>query len=93
MARVPIAPNDPVFYLNHCNVDRLWAEWQRDNKKAVQYPEFGPVPGRRLEDEMIPWITGSTVGAVRAKDVLRRSPFPTAIQSILGEGYKYDTEA
>lgn len=23
------SPNDPVFYLNHCNVDRIWAIWQR----------------------------------------------------------------
>lgn len=22
------SPNDPAFYLNHCNVDRVWAEWQ-----------------------------------------------------------------
>jgi tyrosinase len=22
------SPNDPVFYLNHCNVDRLWSQWQ-----------------------------------------------------------------
>jgi tyrosinase len=21
------SPNDPVFYLNHCNVDRIWAGW------------------------------------------------------------------
>lgn len=21
------SPNDPVFYLNHCNVDRLWEAW------------------------------------------------------------------
>lgn len=21
------SPNDPVFYLNHCNVDRIWAAW------------------------------------------------------------------
>ena len=24
------SPNDPVFYLNHCNVDRLWSAWQDD---------------------------------------------------------------
>ncbi len=23
------SPNDPVFYLNHCNVDRIWAAWQK----------------------------------------------------------------
>jgi tyrosinase len=22
------SPNDPVFFLNHCNVDRIWAAWQ-----------------------------------------------------------------
>jgi len=21
------SPNDPVFYLNHCNVDRIWEAW------------------------------------------------------------------
>lgn len=22
------SPNDPVFYLHHCNIDRVWAVWQ-----------------------------------------------------------------
>jgi hypothetical protein len=22
------SPNDPVFWLHHCNIDRLWAQWQ-----------------------------------------------------------------
>jgi tyrosinase len=22
------SPNDPVFYLHHCNVDRIWSAWQ-----------------------------------------------------------------
>ncbi|MCH8008308.1 MAG: tyrosinase family protein [Chloroflexi bacterium] len=25
------SPNDPVFFLNHCNVDRIWAAWQSQN--------------------------------------------------------------
>ena len=25
---VPTAPEDPLFFLLHCNVDRLWAMWQ-----------------------------------------------------------------
>ena len=24
-------PRDPLFFLLHCNVDRLWAKWQRQN--------------------------------------------------------------
>jgi tyrosinase len=33
------SPNDPVFFLNHCNVDRLWAAWQR------KYPNAPYLPG------------------------------------------------
>lgn len=29
MGSVPWAANDPVFWLHHCNVDRLWATWNR----------------------------------------------------------------
>lgn len=25
---VPVAPRDPLFFLLHCNVDRIWALWQ-----------------------------------------------------------------
>jgi hypothetical protein len=27
MGSVPWAANDPVFWLHHCNIDRLWASW------------------------------------------------------------------
>jgi tyrosinase len=32
------SPNDPVFYLNHCNVDRIWARWQKDRPNAPYRP-------------------------------------------------------
>ncbi len=28
MGFVPVSVNDPVFWLHHCNVDRIWAQWQ-----------------------------------------------------------------
>ena len=28
LASAATAPRDPVFFLLHCNVDRLWARWQ-----------------------------------------------------------------
>jgi hypothetical protein len=27
MGRVPWAANDPIFWLHHCNIDRIWASW------------------------------------------------------------------
>ncbi|MEH2169738.1 MAG: tyrosinase family protein [Nostoc sp.] len=28
MNSIPSSPYDPIFWLNHANADRLWAEWQ-----------------------------------------------------------------
>lgn len=27
MGQIPTAANDPIFWLHHCNIDRLWASW------------------------------------------------------------------
>jgi tyrosinase len=29
MEPLDISPSDPVFFLHHCNVDRVWAQWQK----------------------------------------------------------------
>ena len=29
MGQIPWAANDPIFWLHHCNIDRLWASWDR----------------------------------------------------------------
>lgn len=47
---VPVAPQDPLFFLLHCNVDRLWAKWQnkfdRDNlTEEKSYPYLSPAAG------------------------------------------------
>jgi tyrosinase len=33
MGSVPYAANDPVFWLHHCNIDRLWASWNKNGGK------------------------------------------------------------
>jgi tyrosinase len=33
--------NDPVFFLHHANVDRLWAEWQAANIAAGRATDVG----------------------------------------------------
>ena len=29
MGTVPWAANDPIFWMHHCNIDRLWASWNK----------------------------------------------------------------
>jgi tyrosinase len=69
------SPNDPVFWLHHANVDRLWANWQARRLAEVpgstpqdHYPPPGelspldgdPAPlGHRLDDQMWPWVGGA----------------------------------
>lgn len=31
------SPLDPLFYLHHCNIDRIWAIWQLNHASEVQY--------------------------------------------------------
>lgn len=31
MANIPTAPADPIFWMNHANVDRIWDMWQKKN--------------------------------------------------------------
>jgi len=47
------SPNDPVFFLHHCNIDRLWAHWQRMHPGASPYlPASGAALGQNLMDAM-----------------------------------------
>lgn len=45
------SPLDPLFYLHHCNIDRLWAIWQQNNSEADEYStDLVTVPeGQRKE--------------------------------------------
>jgi len=49
------SPNDPVFFLNHCNVDRIWESWMTDQGRI--YEPGNGVPdapaGHRIDDAMI----------------------------------------
>ncbi len=49
------SPNDPLFYLNHCNVDRIWAAWMRKYNNPEYLPgdnESSELEGHRLNDLM-----------------------------------------
>ena len=65
ISSIPTAARDPLFFLLHCNVDRLWANWQRqfgrfDFTVAASYDSGANPIGHNLPDTMWPWngITG-----------------------------------
>lgn len=55
MARVPTSPNDPVFYLHHCNVDKIWDSWQRRSPTHTFKPKTGAETGHNFDDGMLPF--------------------------------------
>lgn len=64
--QIGTAAKDPLFFLLHCNVDRLWAKWQKQNGRfdSSQAASFAGDPnnpiGHNLNNTMWPWngITG-----------------------------------
>ncbi len=60
MGNPTASPFDPIFYMHHCNIDRLWAMWQLDGHGDV-YPVAGGNPEHHRNDIMYPW-TGAVAG-------------------------------
>ena len=51
------SPNDLIFFLHHCNIDRLWAMWQMDGHEGNSFfPTSGELHGHNLPDPMWPWV-------------------------------------
>ncbi|MBN3923022.1 tyrosinase family protein [Nostoc sp. NMS4] len=103
MSSVPSSPLDPVFWLHHANVDRLWAEWQNNNHQgSAFYPSTDQPFGHNLNDPMWPWDGNlSTPGAIGPGDILSYLPrflnsdvvTPADTLDIRKYGYTYDTLA
>jgi tyrosinase len=34
------SPNDPVFFLHHCIIDRIWAAWQQKHPSGQYVPDM-----------------------------------------------------
>ncbi|MCH9683191.1 MAG: tyrosinase family protein [Deltaproteobacteria bacterium] len=55
------SPNDPVFFVHHANVDRIWAKWQELRRQvnpsySDDYrPISGGPTGHNIGDGMFPW--------------------------------------
>jgi len=80
MAAVPIAPSDPVFWMHHAEIDRIWRTWTVMpfvGDAALRAPAMGGA------DFVLPGLTGPAGGAARSNDVL----------DVTSLGYDYDTLA
>jgi Common central domain of tyrosinase/Bacterial Ig domain len=66
MKSIPTAAQDPFFFLLHANVDRLWAQWQRDPSSLQRLDPattYGTETGNvNITTIMQPWDgTGTTI--------------------------------
>jgi len=53
------SPTDPVFYMNHCNIDRIWEAWLKGTRQDLGTSTGRPcvierTPNKRL-DVVINW--------------------------------------
>ena len=73
------SPNDPVFWLHHSNIDRLWTEWLRRHGPTYEPVAGGPL-GQNIDDTMWPF---SQIGLTAS---------PRLMLDHRALGYRYDTE-
>jgi tyrosinase len=73
------SPNDPVFWLHHTNIDRIWSMWME--RHGPQYlPESGGPLGHNIDDLMWPY-EGLGIEAT-----------PRRMLDTKALGYVYDTD-
>jgi len=89
MQALQTSANDPVFFIHHANVDRIWAEWQAKpgNAGINGYPgqnEAGLKDGWRLGDEIPPYAAHKD-----APEMMKHGITNAAMLSIANLGYEY----
>ena len=85
ISSIGTAARDPLFFLLHCNVDRLWAKWQRqfsrfDPAVAASFDGAANPIGHNLPNTMWPWngITGAPRPPTAPGGALAASPCVSA---------------
>jgi tyrosinase len=79
MGSVPTAANDPIFWLHHCNIDRLWSKWLAQGGGRTN-PSLSSSLG--LTSWQFPDANGAVV-TIEGRDVF-------CLQKL---GYQYDDHA
>lgn len=90
-----IAPRDPVFWLIHANVDRLWSEWIRRHESTAGFQPFLPTSGgptgHNLNDTMWPWNGTTSPRGMLPWTVTPENIRPADLLDHRALGYFYDT--
>lgn len=76
MGSVVSASYDPIFWLHHCMVDRVWAKWQRQNGNSTVPEEienatvYGGLTGKQVIDHegTLKYVYGSAPMAATGND-------------------------
>jgi hypothetical protein len=84
------SPNDPVFWMHHANIDRMWTLWQERNPALTPYQNTSGFAGHGLNDTLIyhrpgdpaPWTGTATPSqmvdghAIHGTSIWYRSDLP-----------------
>lgn len=65
MGSVPTAAQDPIFWMHHCNLDRLWASWNaagRVNPPLSQTFTFADGNGQRVDANIADFLDITRLG-------------------------------
>ena len=81
---VPVAPQDPLFFLLHGNIDRLWTAWQsmfkrddQNDKRTYPYQQAGDAdPWEIISARQWPWDGGISHPANLLPPGTRKENFP-----------------
>ncbi|MFN0053558.1 MAG: tyrosinase family protein [Planctomycetales bacterium] len=65
------SPNDPAFYLNHCNIDRIWEGWMTRHGRHYLPDMTAPATlrGHRIDDPILSPFSGTTATPRAVLDV------------------------
>ena len=55
MGVIATAPADPIFWMHHANIDRLWWQWQKSPQGSGKNPPLTGGPGTSTSPVMDPW--------------------------------------
>ncbi|EAU93528.2 tyrosinase central domain-containing protein [Coprinopsis cinerea okayama7 len=78
------APADPIFYLHHANLDRIWTKWQNADRQNRLYEISGPisvVPETDVQvtlDWILPFET--VADPIPLRDVMDTEAYPSCFR-------------